>query len=527
METLPRAWPSLVAGATAVGIVLALAWRAGGYFPPSYLTAGAVAFGVLGLLLIVRPPHYEFSTHALLAFGALAALAVWTGLSSRWSSAPDAALAEMQRTLVYVGLFGLALIAAGSGRLAPHLMWAVLVAALVVVVAGLISRFYPDVLGTPAAAASDELSRYRLGYPLGYWNVYGALAAFGGVLALGLAADPRSAVVLRALAAGAVVLFATGMYLSLSRGAWLAMLVGLVALVALGAHRGSLLVTAAVVVPATVSAIVRLHSYPALVDDPSAGAGQLASGHRFVPQLLVLVALVVVVQAVIAAGRASENLMQALRRVFRPLVVGTLAIAALATVGLYAVKASAVEGRAANALQSGDRWVGRQWRDFLRPTTFSESGSARLTSSRGTRSDLYRVAVDGFEARPLIGDGAGAFEYRFMRTREVPEKVRNAHSLYLETLGGLGLVGAGLLLLFVGSLIAAAVRARMRPGGLARSQAAAAGAACAVWFAHSWVDWDWQMPAFTGAALILAATLYPYGRRSRRPARKQRGLQET
>lgn len=525
METLTRAWPSLVAGATAIGIVLALAWRAGGYFPPSYLSAGAVAFGVLGVLLVVRPPHYEISTHALVAFGGLAALAVWTGLSSRWSSAPDAALAEMQRSLVYVGLFGLALIAAGSGRLAPHLMWSVLLATLVVVAAGLISRFYPDVLGTPAAP-SDGLSAYRLGYPLGYWNVYGALAAFGGVLALGLAADPRSAVVLRALSAGAVVLFATGMYLSLSRGAWLAMVVGLVALVALGAHRGSLLVTAAVVVPVTVSAIVRLQSYPALVDDPAKGAGQLASGHRFAPQLLVLVALVVVAQAVIAAGRASENLMQALRRVFRPLIAGTLAIAALATVGLYAVKASAVEGRAAKALQSGDRWVGRQWRDFLRPTTFSESGRARLTTSRGTRSDLYRVAVDGFEERPLVGDGAGAYEYRFMRTRDVPEKVRNAHSLYLETLGGLGLVGAALLLLFVGSLIAAAVRARVRPGGLARSQAAAAGAACAVWFAHSWVDWDWQMPAFTGAALILAATLYPYGRRSRRPARKQRGLQE-
>lgn len=501
-----------------------LAWRAGGYFPPSYLTAGAVAFGVLAVLLMVRPPHYAISTQALIALGALGALAVWTGLSSRWSTAPDSALEDMQRTLMYVGLFGLALMAAGSGRMARHLVWAVLAATLIIVGAGLISRFYPDVLATQVGEG-EGLAAYRLGYPLAYWNVYGALAAFGAVLALGLAADPRSAVPLRSLAAGSSVLFAVGMYLSFSRGAWLAMVVGLVALVALGAHRGTVLLTSLIVVPATISAIVRVHSYGALVDDPANGAGQLAAGHEFGPQLLILVGLVVAAQAVIGAGQTSANLMQALRRVFRPLILGAVAIVVLLVIGVYTVKTSVIEGHSAKTLQSADHWVSRQWKDFLRPTTFSEGGGARLTSSKGTRSELYRIAIDGFEARPLIGDGAGAYEYRFMRQRDVPEKVRNAHSLYLETLGGLGLVGAVLLVLFIGSIVVAAVRARLRPGGLARSQSAAAGAACAVWIAHAWVDWDWQMPAFTGMALILAATLYPYGRRTRRTTAPGDGLQ--
>jgi hypothetical protein len=55
----------------------------------------------------------------------------------------------------------------------------------------------------------------------------------------------------------------------------------------------------------------------------------------------------------------------------------------------------------------------------------------------------------------------------------------------------------------------------VRRAALPRSHAAAVGAACAVWVAHSAVDWDWQMPALTGCVLVLAATLYPVGTRRR------------
>jgi hypothetical protein len=32
---------------------------------------------------------------------------------------------------------------------------------------------------------------------------------------------------------------------------------------------------------------------------------------------------------------------------------------------------------------------------------------------------------------------------------------------------------------------------------------------------HAAVDWDWQVPALTGTALVLAAALFPEGRRRR------------
>jgi hypothetical protein len=335
----------------------------------------------------------------------------------------------------------------------------------------------------------------RLGYPLTYWNAYGALAAVGVVLAAGMASDPRAAVPVRALCGAAVVPLADAIYLSLSRGTWLALIVGAVALVALGAHRGSLLLTVGVC--------------------GTAGALAILGG-----PVVVLAIVAGAVMAVIAAGRASPLLMQALRRVVRPLLIGIAALAAVVAFVGYVARADAVEGRADRGLRSAGDFISRQWQDFLRPTTGVGSGSTRLTTAKGTRSDLYRVAFDGFEAHPLHGDGAGGFTVRWMQDRRVYETVRDAHSLELETLGELGAIGGLLLLGFLVTLGWAAIRSRVRRAALPRSHAAAVGAACAVWVAHSAVDWDWQMPALTGCVLVLAATLYPVGTvRRRRNAR--------
>jgi hypothetical protein len=483
---------SAAAAAAALGVVGGLAFDAGGYFPTGYLEGGAVALAALGALLAVHLPRYALSTHALAGLGALSLLAAWTGLSAAWSPAPDAALADLQRDLLYVALFGLGLVAVGSGRHAALIGRVVLAVIVVIVGAGLVHGDSGD----------------RLSYPLSYWNAYGALAAVGVVLAAGLGSDPRAPVVLRALCGAAVVPLAVAVYLSLSRGTWLALTVGAVVLVVLGAHRGSLLLTVAVAGTAAALAIV------------AAPRGTGADG-GYLGQLALLTGAAGAAIAAIAAGRASPLMMQALRRVVRPLLIAVGALAlAVGFVG-YVVKADAVEGRSDRALRTASHFVSRQWQDFLRPTTGVQEGRARLTSAKGTRSDLYRVAFDGFEADPLRGDGAGGFTVRWMQHRRVYEAVRDAHSLELETLGELGAVGGLLLLGFLATLTWAAVRSRIRPGALPRAHAAAVGAACAVWVAHSAVDWDWQMPALTGCVLVLAATLYPVGtvrrRRSARP----------
>jgi hypothetical protein len=305
-DILARARAPAGAGLAAGVLILRMAWDAGGYFPPAYLANGAAAFAVCAVLLAVRRPRHPIATNALVALAALSALAAWTGLSALWSAAPERAIEAMQRDLVYVGLVGLGLLAAGSGRYARQLVWGVLAVVCVVCGAALITRLYPDVLRAPRSLADEN---FRLSYPLTYWNSLGTMAAFGALLSFGLAADPRTWWPLRGVAAGLSVALAVTMYFSLSRGAWMALFAGLVVVVLLSAHRGSLLLTAGLVATLAIVAISRAASYPALVDNPAVAGGQEAAGHAFAGQLWGLVALAAGVQAFIGKWRASPNLM--------------------------------------------------------------------------------------------------------------------------------------------------------------------------------------------------------------------------
>ena len=514
-----RVWPALPALLVVVFVLLRLGFDDGGYFPAAFTSAGAIAFLALAVL-VVRPAHERFPTQALIAIGALAAFACWTGLSRLWSVLPDAPLLDMQRAMLYVALFGLALLAADSSRNARLLVWCVLGVVIVIAGAGLLSRLQPDIVRVTVDPFVAPF--YRLDHPLGYWNALGALASIGTVLALGLAAAPRGHVILRGAAAGAAVLLAVTMYLTLSRGAWLAIIVGLVVLVAIAPNRGSLLLTLAIAGGTAAAAIVLLRGYPALVLDPKAGRGQAAQGSVFTRQLLALVLLAVTLQAALAAARASALLEDRMRTIRRIALIGGATLLLVGAAAGYATKGGEAEGAATSSVDDATGWLDRQWQDFLDPAAYAGEGkgAARLLTAKGARSDGYRVAIDGFESSPLIGRGAGSFEVRYARDRDVDVRLRDAHSLPLETLGELGAGGMALLLGFFGAVAAAGWRAIRGKGMLHPAEAAAVIAAFAVWLGHASVDWDWEMPALTGTAIVLSGALFGRGRRRRSRGRR-------
>jgi O-antigen ligase len=114
------------------------------------------------------------------------------------------------------------------------------------------------------------------------------------------------------------------------------------------------------------------------------------------------------------------------------------------------------------------------------------------------------VALDAFADAPLRGHGAGSFGSVWLRERTIPEVVRDAHSLELETAAELGLVGLVLLGGFLGGVAVSAARARRLAPGLAAGPTAA----LAVFAAHSALDWDWELPAgVTLSAILLAGVV--------------------
>ncbi len=125
----------------------------------------------------------------------------------------------------------------------------------------------------------------------------------------------------------------------------------------------------------------------------------------------------------------------------------------------------------------------------------------------GERPSYWRVGWREYRDNPALGSGAGTY-VRFWRGTQSPTGriALDAHNLYLETLAELGPVGLALL---VGAL--ALPLLAIRRGGAAT----VAGAAYIAFLVHAGIDWDWEMPAVTVAALGCAAALLVAQRQNR------------
>ena len=129
--------------------------------------------------------------------------------------------------------------------------------------------------------------------------------------------------------------------------------------------------------------------------------------------------------------------------------------------------------------------------------------NARLSDVGTHRLSYWRVAIDVAADHPIAGAGPGAFAVEWLRRRTIDERVRNAHSLELQTLADLGLVGLALLAAVLAATVLAARLALRTDRALAAGPAAAA----LTWALHAGLDWDWEMPAVTLVAVVLAGLL--------------------
>jgi O-Antigen ligase len=435
----------------------------------------------LGVWPRVRAPRA-----GLVVAGLLVAFAIWTFASLFWAASAENAVTEFNRVTLYIALF---LIAMCAGTRATVRYWASGLATGITAIAivALVSRLFPSTFSLQGLPMFLPGAVTRLSFPVGYWNGLAIFVAFAYPLWLGVATKAGR----WWQQAGAVMPFpflAAVIYLTSSRGGVAAALVGTLVFLMTTARRWAALGTSVVAAAGSAAAIAVLLPRHELVDGPIRSHQAAGQGH--VAFLLILV-LSVGAGAVYALGR------WAFRRVTPSRASGWALVAVLAAGSLAGVVASHPSKRF------------ESFKEFpaMSGQTDATVRSHLLSGSGSGRWQFWTAAIHEWESAPIVGRGAGSYQAWWAEHAPFTYFVRNAHSLYLEVLGELGLVGFLLLAtaLVYGGVVA--TKNALRRTGEERVVASSLLGVLGAFYLGAGIEWIWQLPAVTGAGIVCLGLL--------------------
>jgi hypothetical protein len=469
-----------------VALIAGLALAGGGFEVAQRHVAGLVAWlVVVALILLGTASRATLARPVYWAVGLIGGLSLLSAMSSLWSGSAELSVVEADRILAYLGFFLAAFLIAQTDERRQRFAEGLAISLALVALLGLASRLLPNLI----EVGDSFLTTARLAYPLGYWNANGA--AFGIGAALLLWASRHAAWAgLRWLSVAALPAVLLALYFTYSRGGLLALLIAVGCTIALSRDRLWLLATLAIGALGALAPVLAVQARRSLADN----VANQAAVDQGVTVLLILLAGIGLALLLFAAlrwaerrgGRMTDRALELSRN--PRLLQGIAAAVAVIAIGV----AIAVGGRAWDQFSSSD-------------VQFPDRPEQHLSDFSGAgRHDFFRVAIDGFEEKPLLGVGAAGYEFSWERHRSIPLPVHDAHSLYFEAFAELGALGGLLTLALIGALLwigFAAWRAAAHPQ---RERYAALFAACLAFAVVAGLDWFWEI-AGIGAIFFLAA----------------------
>lgn len=459
----------VAARAALLGGPAVIAFFSGGFFPDTRAWAGLIGWALVAVAVLALPASLPRTRGPRLALAGMALLAAWTLASVAWAPTAGSAYHAGQLAIAYLGVLVAATLLLRGDEPRRAVEPALCAGVAVVIGYGLSERMLPGVLHFQRSLSAGG----RLEQPLTYWNAMGELAALGFVLAVRLTGDATRGRGVRAAAGAVAPLLGLGLYLSFSRGALFACGAGLVALIVLAPRREQLRALLVAVAGAAVTTAVAA---------PLKGVTAL-TGSLSTQEWQGLLTLAVLLLAAGASAAWQWRLGHAPRSVplRMPPHAGVIAFGVICVAFALAVGVGAKEGSS-------------------RPLSL---GASRYETLQSNRYAYWKVALRAFGDEPLRGVGAGGWAVYWLRDRKITEFAQDAHSLPLQTLAELGLIGLALLAAFLAGI---GLAGRAATGAM---PAAAAGplAGFIAYIAHAPLDWDWQMPAVTLIAMILAGAL--------------------
>lgn len=463
--------------------MLAVALAGGGFGGVALGVATALAWVALVVLVLVGVVPREAPSPGLAAAAAcLLALLALTILSFAWTTSDEGAFEEAVRLAGYLGVFLISgllvrrdLIGAALAGLAAG--------GLLVALVALGSRLLGIGSGDVQLVAELPTAAGRLSFPLGYWNALGALMALTLAPLCWLGAREGSTRLAGAALAGFPPVVAAG-FLTSSRGAVLAALIGLAVVVGCSVDRRRTLAAALVGLALAAPAIVVAGTASGLIDSPGDGS---PGG----PELAAIVAILAGSAVALLLG---ERLVGALARsrllAFKPRARYVVGAGVAVFVVLVAI--------AGPSNLIGDLRAGNDGET----SNGNDRATGLISTSGSGRTQIWEAALDAFADEPVRGIGAGAFTDYWNQHGALRTPAGNAHSEPMQVLAELGLAGFLCLGGFVAIVIGCAA-ARVRRTDPGEGAAAVAGLLTAALIGFA-IDWSWQVPAAVVPFLIAA-----------------------
>lgn len=488
--------PALGAWTLAFAPVLYLGLRGGGY---DIVVRGEVGIAVwwllaagalAGVLPVLRPGR-----GTLAVLGAFALFTLWTGAGIAWSGSAERSALELARVVAYLGILLFAVMALDA-RTARSALHGAATACAAIGLLAVLSRIYPSWFPeNDVHAFFGEQGRQRLNYPLNYADAVGSFMGIGIPVLLATAATART-IAGKATAAAAVPVLLLALYLSGSRGGLLAVVVGVLVWLALAPDRLPRLATLAFSGAGGASLLAAAADRAEFRDGVLVAAAR-EQGNDMLVYLVVICLAVALLQSGLSLGLRYGR-RPAWTQPSRRFCVA--AFAALVVLGTGAALTGGAPGLVS------DKW--QEFRSAQNPNLTGSDVFARLGDLSGSnRYQYWESGLRAWETERLAGIGPGMFELWWARDGTHAEFIRDAHSLYVETLVELGIVGLALLAVALALMLGlgAAGALRRGPSG-GRNVAAGATAAVAAFAAGAAVNWTWEVGVLPVLALLLAAT---------------------
>ena len=396
---------------------------------------------IVAAAIILTPPGRR--VFGLWPVGLLLAFAALCALSVVWSVQPDASWQNAGLMLAYSAVFGTAVVLARAAPARwPAVIGGVTLAAVVVCGYALLTKVFPSWLD-----AHDIYARLQA--PYGYWNATGLTAAMGVIGCLWLGARRRGHALLSALAYPAIGLLLVTLMLAYSRGALVALAVGLALWFAAVPLR---LRGAAVLLVGTVAAglvVAWDFSRSALSSDSVELHARVVAGRQFGALLLAMLLLLTLAGLTVGFYTGRHPLSRVVRQNAGALLLSILVLAVVAFVGALAVSHRGLTGSISHGFQT--------LTNTHAPVPAETPG--RLTAIGSVRAVYWNEALKIFQAHPALGAGARSYGTASLRYRTEDLEANDAHGFVVQTLADLGLVGLAIAIALLLTWMAAAGRA--------------------------------------------------------------------